>query len=102
MPKSSRPNRATPNGEQVPQLAAAKEGFSVVYRGKALLSLIAPARACEKVLSASLPAKGRTLYLCASPLFGYGLAGFAAALPEDSALLCVEADPALYQWTLEY
>jgi hypothetical protein len=84
-----------------PLQIAAKKGFSVVYNGKALLSLIDPLRQAEKLIAALLPAKERTLYLCPSPLFGYGLDHFAENLPDNSALLCIEADKALYEWTLE-
>jgi hypothetical protein len=98
-------NVAPPGGAYMPpgsppQKIAAKNGFSVVYNGKPLLSLIDPPRSAERLIAALLPAKERTLYLCPSPLFGYGLARFAENLPQNSKLLCVEADKILYEWTL--
>jgi hypothetical protein len=86
--------------DAAPQKVTAKRGFSVVYNGKTLLSLIDPLRQAEKLIATLLPAKERTLYLCPSPLFSYGLAEFAEKLPVNSALLCVEADRALYEWCL--
>ncbi|MDR3325582.1 MAG: DUF115 domain-containing protein, partial [Spirochaetaceae bacterium] len=84
----------------LPHKVPARRGFSVVYRGRALLSLHDPLGQAERVVEALLPAQERTLYLCPSPLYAYALGSFREALPPSSALLCVEADKTLYEWTL--
>jgi hypothetical protein len=86
----------------LPQIIAAEQGFSVFYKGRSLLSRFDPHAQAEKLLARFLPAKERTLYLCPSPLFAYGLEAFLEALPDNAALLCVEADKILYEWTLGY
>ena len=70
-------------------------GFS--HNGKTLLSAVDPAGRADRVADAVAIA-GRTLYFCPSPLFGYGLERLLARLAEvpNAALLCVEADPALF------
>ena len=76
-------------------------GFS--HNGKTLLSAVDPAAKADRIADA-VPVMDRTLYLCPSPLFGYGLerllSRLSGAAPE-SALLCVEADPLLYALSLE-
>lgn len=64
--------------------------------------MIDPLRQAEKLLDTLLPVKERTLYLCPSPLFGYGLARFLEKFPKNSALLCVEADSLLFEWTVQH
>ena len=67
--------------------------------GKTLLSGVDPIRRAERAADAvSITAK--TLYFCPSPLYGYGLERFLSRLEEqspDSAVLCVEADPELFE-----
>ncbi|MDR2795981.1 MAG: DUF115 domain-containing protein [Spirochaetaceae bacterium] len=89
------PQTANEPGEQ-PRLEQARRGFTVYYRGKALLSRIDPLRQAERAVEASLPLAAGTLYLLPSPLLGYGIPLIMRNLPSDSALLCVEADAALY------
>ena len=48
-------------------------------------------------MAAEFPVHEKTLYLCPSPLYGYGLDVFLRRLPGDSALLCVEADEKLFE-----
>ena len=70
----------------------------MVKNGKTILSGIDPAGRAEKTVDA-LSIKDRTLYFCPSPLYGYGLARLLSRLEKEapaSALLCVEADPELY------
>jgi hypothetical protein len=81
-----------PSGEG-PRLVKAGRGFSVSYRGKTLLSAVDPVAQGERGVRAASPGNG-TLYLCPSPLFGYGLAGLLERIEAhepDSAILCVEA-----------
>ena len=75
-------------------------GFS--HNGKTLLSGVDPAGKADKIAGAVSPA-GRTLYLCPSPLFGYGLECLLnrIASASNAALLCIEADPALYALSRE-
>ena len=74
----------------------AGRGFTVSYRGKTLLSRVDPVAKCER-LAAGIPLKDRTLYLCPSPLYGYGLSILLDSLEPNSAVLCVEADEKLYE-----
>jgi uncharacterized Rossmann fold enzyme len=76
---------------------------SFVRNGITLLSGFDPAGRCEKIADAVL-IKDKTLYFCPSPLFGYGLGKFLSRLENEapnSAVLCVEADPELYELSLE-
>ena len=84
----------------VPQELPARRGFTISYRGKTLLSKIDPVSQGER-LAAGIPVKERTLYLCPSPLYGYGLPVLLEKLRSDpnsknSAILCVEADERLF------
>jgi len=70
-----------------------------VRNGKTLLSGIDPVRRAERTADA-IPVKDRTLYLCPSPLYGYGLDRLLERLAADapnSAVLCVEADSELFE-----
>ncbi|MDR0383503.1 MAG: DUF115 domain-containing protein [Spirochaetaceae bacterium] len=78
-----------------PRLEPAGSGFSVYYMGKILLSRIDPVKQAERAALGALPLAERTLYLLPSPLLGYGIPLILRNLPEDSALLCVEADATL-------
>ena len=73
----------------------AGRGFSISYRGKTLLSRVDPVAQCER-LAAGIPVKDRTLYLCPSPLYGYGLSILLDKLEPNSAVLCVETDEKLF------
>ena len=86
---------------QLPKEVPARRGFSIVYRGKTLLSQIDPVSQGER-LTAGIPVKERTLYFCPSPLYGYGLPLFLEKLKNESqgknsALLCAEADEKLLE-----
>ncbi|AEJ18961.1 6-hydroxymethylpterin diphosphokinase MptE-like protein [Gracilinema caldarium] len=85
---------------EVPQPRPARRGLSLSYRGKTLLSIIDPIAQSEKT-AATYTVKQRTLYLVASPLFGYGIPVILNSLPEDSALIALEVDPALFSVTKE-
>ncbi|MCL1836597.1 MAG: DUF115 domain-containing protein, partial [Treponema sp.] len=76
-------------------------GFS--HKGKTLLSGVDPAGRADRAADAVAVA-GRTLYVCPSPLFGFGLERMLARLADapDSALLCIEADPELFALSLIY
>jgi hypothetical protein len=54
-----------------------------------------PKRAGER-LAQALQITPRTLYLCVSPLDGYGLKKLLETMQSDSGILCVEADDALF------
>jgi hypothetical protein len=70
-------------------------GFS--YKGKALLSRVDPAGKADRVADTVSVIDG-TLYLCPSPLYGYGLERLLSRLENspNSAVLCIEAEPELY------
>ncbi|GMO36846.1 MAG: DUF115 domain-containing protein [Termitinemataceae bacterium] len=80
-------------------ISPAKNGFSLSYNGKVLLSAFDPVKQAERAADCALPLQNRTLYLIPAPLFGYGVKTIVDALPEDSAVLCIEADKNLCQWT---
>jgi hypothetical protein len=67
--------------------------------GRFLLSRVDPVAQGEK-LAQALTVRGRTLYYCPSPLFGYGLNLILDKLPADSAVLCIETDEQLYGFSL--
>ena len=70
-----------------------------VHNGKTLLSGIDPVRRAERTAGA-VAVRDRTLYFCPSPLYGYGLARLLERLEKespDSAILCIEADPRLFE-----
>ncbi|MDR2660023.1 MAG: DUF115 domain-containing protein [Spirochaetaceae bacterium] len=89
-------------GADKPYLQQAKRGFSVFYRGRTLLSRFDPVKQAERAVESALPLKKRTLYLLPSPLLGYGIPLIMNNLPTGSALLCVEADAALAEFSREY
>jgi len=72
------------------------------YKGKTLLSGVDPSGRADGVANA-LEIADRTLYLCPSPLRGYGLERLLARLEQapNSALLCIEAEPELLSLSLE-
>ena len=75
-------------------------GFS--YKGKTLLSRVDPAGKADRIADA-VPVIDGTLYLCPSPLYGYGLERLLSRLEElapNSAVLCFEAEPELYDISL--
>ncbi|MDR2536863.1 MAG: DUF115 domain-containing protein, partial [Treponema sp.] len=83
------------SSEDAPRQIPARRGFSVFYKNKTLLSRIDPITQAERLV-ASLPVSGKTLYVCPSPLYAYGLASLLERLDADSAILCVEADEQLF------
>jgi hypothetical protein len=64
--------------------------------GKTLLSKIDPVAQAER-LAAGIDLKENALYICPSPLYGYGLTLLLEKLPLNSAILCVEADEKLFE-----
>jgi len=76
-------------------------GFS--WKGKTLLSGVDPAGKAERTAD-SISVMDRTLYLCPSPLYGYGLERLLARIAgfPNSALLCVEAEPELFALSREH
>ena len=79
------------------------KGQPFVKNGKTLLSGVDPVRRAERAADV-VAITGRTLYLCPSPLYGYGLERFLSRLEEqepNSAVLCIEADPELYELSAE-
>jgi hypothetical protein len=79
----------------MPRELPARRGFSVLYRGKTLLSRVDPAGQAER-LAAGVTVKDRTLYFCPSPLYGYGLEVLARKLGNNGAVLCAETDKNLF------
>jgi hypothetical protein len=77
------------------------QGFS--WKGKTLLSGVDPAGRAEQVAE-SIPVRDRTLYLCPSPLYGYGLERLIERISgfPNAALLCIEAEPELFALAQEH
>ena len=76
----------------------------LAYKGKTLLSRHNPEKQGEK-LALSFPLKENTLYLCPSPLYGYGLSVLLdrfikEGLIESSAILCLELEQELFKLSL--
>jgi hypothetical protein len=84
--------------DETPRLAQARRGRSVFWRGKALLSAFDPVERAEKC-ARDAPVLQRTLYLCPSPLLGYGIDLLLDRMTDDSAVLCVETTGALLDLT---
>ena len=95
------PADSKPTPIEYPRELPARRGASLTFRNKTLLSIIDPIAQAERAVQSMLPLQKQTLYLCPSPLFGYGLEKLAANLPASSAVLCVEASPPLAAWTAE-
>jgi len=75
------------------------QGF--VRNGITLLSGHDPVARCERIADA-VSVRDKTLYFCPSPLYCYGLEKFIQRLntqAPNSAVLCVEADPELFELT---
>jgi Protein of unknown function DUF115 len=70
-------------------------GLSVRYRGRLLYSGRDPAKLPRRVAGTCDRGPSRLL-LVPSPLLWYGVPELLAAMGEGSAVLCVEADPALF------
>ena len=76
----------------------------LAYKGKALLSRHNPEKQAERLVL-NFPLKANTLYLCPSPLYGYGLSVLLdrfvkETLVESSAILCLEAEEELFKISL--
>ncbi|MCL2720390.1 MAG: DUF115 domain-containing protein [Treponema sp.] len=72
-----------------------------VKNGITLLSGVDPVGRAEKTVN-SLVVKEKTLFLCLSPLFGYGLSCLVSRLETEapgSAVLCIEADSELFEFS---
>lgn len=83
---------------EVPRPLPARRGLSLSYQGKTLLSTIDPIAQAERA-ARSYTLKERTLYIVASPLFGYGITALLEALPANSKIMCLEVDEHLYSVT---
>jgi len=85
--------------EKIQKTEAKRGGFSLIYKGKPLLSLVDPEGQAKKLLAGLTAPEEGTLYFFISPVFGYGLREFAEKLPESSAVLCVEAEKELFEFS---
>jgi len=77
-------------------------GFS--YKGKTLLSRVDPAGKADRVAD-TVPVIDGTLYLCPSPLYGYGLERLLSRLEQhapNSAVLCIEPEHELFAISSEH
>jgi hypothetical protein len=81
--------------EGLPEIVDGPGGPAVRYRGRFLYSDRHP-RALPERSALSFVSLPKTLVVCPSPLLGYGLDVLLGRMEVDSALLCVETDPALF------
>lgn len=75
-----------------------------IRNGITLLSGFDPASRCERIADA-VSVRERTLFFCPSPLYGYGLEKLCSRLEKEapsSAVLCVEAEPELYELAVNH
>ncbi len=79
------------NENNEPRLVDTGRGFSVSYQNRLLYSRVDPSKNSLLALQ-RLQIKNETLYLCISPLLGYGLEHFLENLGESSFVLGLEAD----------
>jgi hypothetical protein len=86
-------------GSSLPVLQETGQGATVYYKNRYLYSRIRPDSAVSRVV-ASLTIRPETLVCCFSPLLCYGLEALLDSLPENSTLLAVEHDRALYDLAL--
>ena len=76
----------------------------LIKNGKTLVSGIDPENRAGKIVDA-FPLKDRTLYLCPSPVYGFGLPRLLSRIKDEaplSAVLCVESDYELFELSLNY
>jgi hypothetical protein len=78
-----------------------KRGLS--WNGKTLLSGVDPVGKAQRITE-TVPVMDRTLYICPSPLYGYGLEHLLSRLDcfSHSAVLCIEAEPELFTLSQEH
>jgi len=79
-------------------------GGRFIRNGITLLSGVDPESRCERIADA-VSVRERTLFFCPSPLYGYGLDRFCSRLEKEapsSAVLCIEADPELYELAIKH
>lgn len=80
--------------DEGPRIVATNGGLSVCYGKLWLYSRYTPERSALR-LAQMATLQSATLYIVPSPCLCYGLDDLLERLPGDSALLCVELDPAL-------
>lgn len=76
-------------------LVETSDGLQVVFDGRALYDDRPASSATRK--AQSLPVQTQTLYLLASPVAWHGVVQLLSRLPDNSAILAVEADPVLFE-----
>ena len=87
-------NAPAPAGSGGLIVKSARRGSTVSYKNKTLLSTVDPIAQAERT-AAGIKRQDRTLYVCPSPLLGYGLSTLLSGITADSAVLCVETDTEL-------
>ncbi|ULQ60477.1 hypothetical protein K7I13_03985 [Brucepastera parasyntrophica] len=94
---SGRAFRSEGSAGEFPALYDTGKGFSVSYKNRFLYSKYDPSKS---ILSAihDLSLKPETLFLCISPVLGYGLEELLSNLPPDSFVLAIEHDSALFSF----
>ena len=88
------------NPEEAPLVVETQGGLSVRYRDRFLYSTRDPARSPRRAALACDPGPGR-VHLVFSPLLWYGFPELLGRIGPGSAVLCVEADPALARLAVE-
>ncbi len=84
-----------------PSIVETERGASVLYHGKYLYSKYNPPATIQRLISKTTFIE-HSLIFVSSPVLGYGLAELLEQLPNTSAVLCVETDPILYDFSKKH
>ena len=79
---------------QKPCFVQTSQGFSVSYNNQLLYSKYNPSKVIVQTIQ-NLQILPGTIFLCISPVLGYGLEELLAKLPENCLVFLIEADSAL-------
>ena len=79
---------------QKPCFVQTSQGFSVSYNNQLLYSKYNPSKVIVQTIQ-NLQILPGTIFLCISPVLGYGLKELLAKLPENCLVFLIEADSAL-------
>lgn len=79
-----------------PCLVESRQGFSVLYKNRLLYSKYNPSQSINKIIQ-EIEIKPNTLYLCISPVLGYGLQELIKKITDNSYIFAIECDKDLYE-----
>jgi len=88
------------NESEKPCLVEAKQGFSVLYKGRYLYSKYNPSANCLK-LAENLTHVSENLIIINSPLLGYGLEQLVEKIDDKCYIVAIEHERRLYDFSLD-